>query len=100
MSIHHQILLYLLMPAARFGTVDSAKNALTSGFLMLIEFVFQLMINAELIKMEFVPLAMQDMILPMEIVSILLPTLPHQLTEDANFGMLLTADVRNVLQDG
>ena len=34
------------MPAARFGTVDSAKNALTSGFLMLIEFVFQLMINA------------------------------------------------------
>ena len=88
------------MLAARFGIVDFAKNALTFGFLMPITFAFQLMINAELIKMEFVPLAMQDMILPTEIVSILLPTLPHQLTEDANFGMLLTADVRNVLQDG
>lgn len=100
MYIHHQILLYPLMPAARFGTVEFAKNALTFGFLIPIKSAFQLMINAELIKMVFVPLAMQDMILPTEIVSILHPILPHQLTEDANFGILLIADVRNVLQDG
>lgn len=88
--IHHLIPPYPRMLVATPGKIQFVKNALLTGYLMPSMFVFQFMTYARLTKVQLVLAAIRDMMLLMDYVFILNPTLLHQLMEAAKHGMLIT----------